>query len=84
MLKDFGMLGEDGADIVMRLTLEEIRSRAAVRKPGYAEALQAAGVADADGLHWRIPLRALREIWAAYGAPGLDLEHGGGCAGCGE
>ena len=44
MLKDFGMLGEDGADIVMRLTLEEIRSRAAVRKPGYAEALLAAAI----------------------------------------
>jgi hypothetical protein len=84
MLKEFEMVGEDGADIVVRLTLAEIRSRAAGRKPGYAEALLAAGAADADGIHWRIPLRALREIWAAYGAPGLDLEHGGGCAGCGE
>jgi len=68
----------------MRISLAEIRSRAAVRKAGYVEALLAAGAADPDGLHWLIPLAALRECWAAYGAPGLDLEHGGGgCAGCG-
>ena len=54
----------------MRLTLAEIHSRAMARKPGYVEALLAAGAPDGDGIHWRIPLRALREVWAAYGAPG--------------
>jgi hypothetical protein len=54
------------------------------RKPGYVEAMLAAGAPDADGIHWLVPLPALRELWAAYGAPGLDLDHGGGCAGCGE
>ncbi len=67
----------------MRISLAEIRSRAAVRKPGYVEALLAAGAPDPDGAHWLIPLRAQRELWAAYGAPGLDLDHSGGCAGCG-
>jgi hypothetical protein len=69
---------------MMRLTLAEIHSRALARKPGYVEAMLAAGAPDADGIHWLVPLPALRELWAAYGAPGLDLDRGGGCAGCGE
>ncbi len=70
--------------ILLRLSLAEIHSRGRVRTPGYVEALLAAGRADADGVHWLVPLAALREVWARHGAPGLDLEHGGGCGGCGS
>jgi hypothetical protein len=70
--------------IVMRLSLAEIRSRGGVRTAGYVEAVLAAGRADADGAHWLVPLAALREVWVRHGAPGLDLEHGGGCEGCGN
>lgn len=70
--------------IIYRISIAEIRSRAAVRTPGYVEDLLAAGQPDPDGEHWLIPLAALREVWSRHGAPGLDLEHGGGCVGCGE
>jgi hypothetical protein len=69
---------------IIRISVAEIASRSRSRAPGYAEALFAAGTADRDGTHWLIPLEALREVWKKYGAPGLDLEHGGGCEGCGQ
>ena len=71
------------SETIIRLTLVEIAARAKSRTVGYAADLLAAGRADPDGEHWLIGLAALREVWAKHGAPGLDLEHGGGCAGCG-
>ena len=68
--------------VMMRLSVAEIRSRGRVRRAGYVEAVLAEGRADGDGAHWLVPLAALREVWARYGAAGLDLEHGGGCGGC--
>ena len=71
------------SETIIRISLAEIASRGRTRTPGYAEALMAAGTADGDGTHWLIPLEALREVWRKHGAPGLDLEHGGGCGECG-
>jgi hypothetical protein len=70
--------------IIYRIAVAEIVARGRARTPGYAETIFAAGRPDGDGMHWLVPLEKLRLIWREHGAPGLDLEHGGGCEGCGD
>ena len=83
------MAGVHGAD-VERAPREGTRPTAAYRVrvedleglrerlPGYAEALREAGRADADGVHWCVPLAIYREIRRQHA---LDLDKG--CDGCG-
>ena len=68
---------------MIRVSLAEVESRAAIRKPGYVEAFKAAATLDPDGEHLTIPQETLRQIWAEYTAPGLgdELLNGGGCCG---
>jgi hypothetical protein len=67
----------------VRVSVEELESRAAVRRPGYVEAFKAAAKLEADGRHLLITQEALRRLWAQYTAPGLGDEvwNGGGCCG---
>ena len=66
-------------ETIYRLRLEDLRAQELDRPPGYICAVMAAGVADPDGIHWRIPLATLRQIWSAYG-----INEGRGCEGCGR
>ena len=68
---------------LIRVSIAEVESRAAVRLPGYVAAFKAAARLEADGEHLIISQEALRELWAAYTAPGLgdELLMGGGCCG---
>ena len=64
-------------DPIYRIPIAEIRAHES-HSPGYAAALFAAGSADADGAHWRIPQVTFRLIRAAHGR---DLD---ACSGCGH
>jgi hypothetical protein len=66
-------------ETIYRLRLADLRAQELDRPPGYILAVMAAGVADADGIHWRIPFETLRQIWSAYG-----INEGRGCEGCGR
>ena len=59
-------------DTVLRVRLAEIRGHSDARPPGYADDLLAAGAADPDGVHWRIPLAALLAVKAKHGVPDFD------------
>jgi hypothetical protein len=64
-------------ETIYRVRIADIRARE-TDAPGYASALLASGVADADGVHWRIPL-------ADYLAIRARFKMGeGGCGGCGN
>lgn len=69
--------------MLVRVSIEELEGRAAMRKPGYVAAFKAAAKAEADGRHLLIAEEALRELWAQYTAPGLgdELLNAGGCCG---
>ena len=66
-------------ETIYRLRLADLRAQELDRPPGYIRAVMGAGVADPDGIHWRIPLATLRRIWAVYG-----INEGRGCEGCGR
>ncbi len=70
---------------LVRVSVEELESRAKVRLPGYVEAFKAAARSDpVSAGHLLIPAATLRELWQQYTAPGLGdelLTAGNGCCG---